>query len=59
MKLKCSICKREYADKESIIFAIESKKDYIRLCKDEGFDAKGICPCPIISCKGEMILIDP
>ena len=51
-KLICSDCKREYTDKESIDVAMQMKEDYTRLYPDR----KGICPCPDLSCLGELIL---
>ena len=56
--LECSECKLRYEDEGSIKLAFLSKEDYIRSCKEEGYEAKGICPCPGIACKGEMILYE-
>jgi len=54
--LRCTVCGLVYDDAESIEFAIQSKGDYERLRKEDGFEPKGICPCPVIPCKGELEL---
>lgn len=48
-KLECNVCKTTYTDKESIDMA----KKYAKYMPVE---SKGISPCPIITCKGEMEL---
>lgn len=55
-KLVCDMCNTEYTDKESIDEAKRQKDTWIEVCKHDGFEPRGICPCPDIKCKGELIL---
>ena len=49
-QLKCNICKITYSDIESI----KSAKRMRKLWETP----TGIAPCPILSCKGELQLIN-
>jgi len=52
--LECTECKRTYDDTESIEQAVKMKPDYY---KDyHPFQPDGICPCPIMGCKGGLEL---
>lgn len=56
--LECNICNTVYMDKESIDMAKQEAKVWEDLCKVDGVKAKGLYPCPNMSCKGEMVLIN-
>jgi len=55
-KLVCDRCGIEYTDEESIILAKSVKEEWVEKCHKDGVEPRGIAPCPIISCKGELIL---
>lgn len=55
-KLKCDRCGIEYTDKESILMAKRGEEEWGALCRRDGDEPRGICPCPIIVCPGELIL---
>jgi len=56
--LKCTDCGLIYDDEESIEFALKEKDNFERVCKEEGIKPKGICPCPVIPCKGDLALYE-
>jgi len=55
-KLVCDRCGITYADDESIQSAKGMSESWKALCQKDGDTARGLSPCPIISCKGELIL---
>lgn len=55
-KLVCDRCGAEYSDKPSIQMAKTMAVSWRAQCKQDSVEARGIAPCPIISCKGELIL---
>jgi hypothetical protein len=55
-KLKCDRCGVEYTDEPSIKFAIQGKDEWEAMVRADGDEPRGICPCPIIPCPGELIL---
>jgi hypothetical protein len=54
-KLVCNKCGITYTDEASIAFARENKDKWIASSKKHGLEVKGIGPCPIITCTGELI----
>jgi len=56
-KLVCDRCGQTYTDQGSIDQAKRSQKKWEEMIeKDSGEKARGIGPCPIIGCTGEMVL---
>jgi hypothetical protein len=57
-KLKCNVCRIEYSDPKDFEYANKMSKSWGESCRAEGIEPKGICPCPNLTCKGELIVID-
>jgi len=57
-KLVCDRCGIEYTDKASIEYAKKAAAKWRAILKRDGIVARGIAPCPIWSCKGELVLKD-
>ncbi len=55
-KLVCDICKVEYKDEESIEMAKSFQEHWEASCSRDGREPRGIAPCPIFSCSGELAL---
>jgi len=55
-KLVCNECGTEFTDEESIIMAKMGQERWKAVCKESGDEPRGIAPCPIIKCPGELIL---
>lgn len=55
-KLVCDRCGQEYADAESVEAAKRQAESWKKLCERDGAKARGVAPCPNISCKGELVL---
>jgi len=56
MRMSCDRCSQTYTDKESIDMALAQKKSWEELVRKDGEEPRGICPCPILPCPGELIL---
>jgi hypothetical protein len=57
-KLKCDRCGVEYTDEPSIKSAIQMKDEWEAMVRANGDKPRGICPCPNLSCSGELILTE-
>lgn len=57
-KLKCDRCGEVYSDKESIESAKKEADGWRRLCERDGEEPRGLVPCPNMTCKGELILVE-
>jgi len=57
-KLKCDRCGTEYSDKESIASAKAHEEEWKKLCRKDGVEPRGLAPCPNITCRGELQLIE-
>lgn len=55
-KLVCDRCGITYTDDESIQSAKKEFESWKALCQKDGVMPRGLCPCPIIPCEGELIL---
>lgn len=55
-KLVCDRCGETYTDAESIQSAKEGLDDWKAICERDGDTPRGLAPCPIWNCKGELIL---
>jgi len=55
-RLVCDRCGITYCDKESIDSAKKMAQSWKESCRKDGVEARGIAPCPIIECKGELQL---
>ena len=55
-KLVCDRCGVTYTDKESIQSAKNELEHWKTLCKRDGVTPRGLSPCPILPCPGELIL---
>lgn len=55
-KLVCDRCGRTYTDDESVQSAKRDFESWKALCQKDGDAPRGLCPCPIIPCEGELIL---
>lgn len=54
--LVCDRCGRTYADEESILEAKVAAGNWRKMCLADGVEPRGICPCPDVSCWGELLL---
>ena len=54
--LECDKCSIKYTDKESIAMAKDFQNNWAVQCKRDGTEPRGITPCPVIPCEGELIL---
>ena len=52
----CDICGRQYNDEPSIRLAKEGAENWGELCQKDNVEPRGIAPCPLMTCKGEMLL---
>lgn len=67
-KLVCDRCGATYTDRESIEEVLKLKASWAELCKRpvvvagewvcDGIEPRGLAPCPIMRCEGELILIN-
>ncbi|KKL62219.1 hypothetical protein LCGC14_2187440 [marine sediment metagenome] len=55
-KLVCDRCEAEYTDEDSIIIAKSYQEQWKASCIRDGKEPRGIAPCPIFACPGELIL---
>lgn len=55
-KLVCDRCNAEYTDEESINIAKRYQAQWEASCGRDGVEPRGISPCPIITCQGELVL---
>lgn len=53
--IKCNICGQIYTDDKSIEIAKKLQESWKGLHEGSGIEIKGLCPCPISSCEGELI----
>lgn len=56
MILRCDGCGTVYVDEESLAMAEAFKGDWEKICKRDGVEPRGLMPCPIIGCEGQLIL---
>ena len=55
-KLVCDRCGRTYTDKEDIDLAVSWAEKWKEESKAEGFEVRGLAPCPNLACVGELKL---
>jgi len=55
-KLVCDRCGIEYSDQASIQCAKKAAAQWRAILKRDGEVARGIAPCPIMGCRGELVL---
>ena len=55
-KLVCDRCSNTYADRKSIESAKRGFKGWKKVCQTDSVLPRGLCPCPIVSCLGELVL---
>jgi len=55
-KLVCDRCGVTYTDAESIRSAKNEFEHWKALCEKDGVTPRGLSPCPILPCPGELIL---
>ena len=55
-KLTCDRCDLEYTDKESIEMAKQHEGAWADMCRQGGFEPRGVIACPNIPCAGELQL---
>ena len=55
-KLVCDRCGVTYTDEESIQSAKREFESWKALCEKDGVAPRGLSPCPILPCPGELIL---
>lgn len=54
--LECDVCGRKYDDEGSIRMAENGREGWEELCRRDGVEPRGIAPCPVIPCTGELVL---
>ena len=57
-KLMCDRCGRTYTDRASIESAKREAAQWAELVREDDYEPRGLCPCPIFPCEGELILVD-
>ncbi len=55
-KLVCDRCGNTYTDDESIQSAKNEFEHWKTLCRKDGVAPRGLTPCPILPCPGELVL---
>jgi PRTRC genetic system protein C len=55
-KLVCDRCGQTYTDEESIESAKRLAEKWAEMCRADGVEPRGISPCPVFPCEGELIL---
>jgi len=55
-KLVCDRCGTTYTDDESIQSAKREFHQWAALCQKDGDEPRGLSPCPVFPCPGELIL---
>jgi hypothetical protein len=55
-KLKCNVCGVAYWSPKDFEYAEKMSKEWAESCKADGVDPKGICPCPNLTCPGELVV---
>ena len=56
-KLVCDRCGREYTSEADITLAKKGRDEWEAMVRKDGNEPRGICPCPVIPCEGEMKLV--
>lgn len=56
-KLVCDRCGQSYTDKASIESAKREEEQWKAMVKRDGDEPRGLCPCPILPCEGELLLV--
>jgi len=54
--LVCDRCGVTYTDEESIQSAKREFDGWKALCERDGVTSRGLSPCPVLPCPGELIL---
>ncbi len=54
--VKCDRCGKEYHDSESVEEVVNTEEMWKEMCCDDDDIGRGLAPCPILSCEGEMFL---
>ena len=57
-KLVCDKCGQTYTDEESVERAKKFKDKWAETCRKDGCEPRGVSPCPVIPCAGELILTE-
>lgn len=55
-RLECDRCGSTYTNPQDIELAKRSQADWEARVRKDGDEPRGICPCPIIPCAGELVL---
>ncbi len=56
--IQCDVCNITYYDKGTISTAKVFAYEYKNISEKAGLKVRGLLPCPVLQCKGEMILLD-
>ena len=56
--LKCDRCGKDYSDERSTRIAKDFQEKWEALCRLEGTICRGIAPCAMVPCDGELILTE-
>ena len=57
-KLKCNECGVEYSGSKDFEYAEKMRPGWDASCRAEGIEPTGICPCPNLTCKGELVVLE-
>ena len=55
-RLKCDVCRTVYSDEKDIETAKNHAERWKQSCVRDGTKARGVAPCPNITCSGELLL---
>jgi len=55
--LKCDRCGKVYRDRASVESAKLMYEKWLQICEKDNYKPRGIAPCPILHCNGELILM--
>ena len=56
--LKCDRCGAKYDDVEGLEMAKRMQEEWEASRKAKGIQVRGIAPCPVVLCRGELVLKD-
>jgi len=55
-RLKCNVCGTVYSRPEDLKYAESMRRGWAKSCRGDGIEPQGICPCPSLTCQGELVL---
>ena len=57
-RLVCDHCSNTYVDELSVLQGIEVGGQWAESCRKRGKEPRGLFPCPLYRCDGELVLVE-